>query len=342
MSTNPVEIKTSIEGDILKHFLNTPFIIQENFELSEPYVRLCLGPEAERVSVHYKGHFPVPRTPLFHPYNPNANPSLMHPSGIPNTVLTLKCPKETLLFLADNLKKVLEDSKINPDQIDISVITQNMPFFWTVEDPLLIRPHYWIHGDAQLDDIVKTGGALSTVCEVALCTTRTATLLCDGCQNIFPNPAKLLNISTHDTICSPNGIGVLSGVLPTQTLSFFSIVKAADGRTALTLHWLLNDNDQTALEDAALKMSSQQAPTLKMLMLHIAEHIPNLREPLEDLMRIFNTNLHKLQPPVTPYFNMQEHHTCMEVANFAKAAIEMIEATTLHYGITNARAYQKK
>ncbi len=346
MSVDSSEIKIKIEDNkILDQFLNTPFIAQSyNLSDTELYVRLSLGLEAERVTAHYNEGFPVPRTPLFHPYSPNENFSEMNASGIPHTVLTLKCPKETLNFLPDTVKKLLVESNINPNQIEISVITQNMP--WTGV-PLLIRPHYWVHGDPQLDTALKAGGAFKTDCEVALCTTRPeSTLLCDGLQNVFANPSKLLPISTHETVCSPEGMGVLSGILTTHSNSFFTLIKAADGRVALTLHWLLNDEDQRALEEAASKLRSQQVPTLKMLMFYIAQHIPGLMEPLDDLIKLFNTTLHKLHPtPILSSFKMDNtiednkdaKKKYLEIADLAQAAIDRVATMVTEYERKNQK-----
>lgn len=304
MAASLTELKLSDEEKRLYEFLSSPLTINRRINPLNPYIRLSLGEGADRVSVHYSGHFPVPRMPLFHPYNPNqtregadANP------GIPRTVLTLKCPPETFAYFPEAIKTLLQG--VTPT--DIYVNTQSMP--WSGAEPLLMRAHYWVHGAPSLDsEILSPKCMLNTNCSVAVISSDpNSPITCDGLKNTF-TPPLVMSSHTQDnppiTVCSPAGNGALGGINIHRTTSFFSIVKADDGRIALTLHWLLNASDQLALEEGSQQIANESMPTLQKLILGIHKNIPSLGGPLTDLAKIFNTDVQKLQfrrvPPSPP------------------------------------------
>lgn len=318
MSTNPHEVKRSAEEKNLQEFLTRSLGIIRDADKLHPYKRFSQGEEAdEQLTVHYNLQFPVPRMPMFHPYNPitdtNPQTEASGSTGIPHTVLTLKCPPKTSEFLPESIKNLLTSSGTPPEKIDVFVVSQNTP--WAAA-PLLMRPHYWMHGrPLDHDKTITDRKGINTQCQIAICSTNpdpNNPISCDGMQNTF---TPKLDMSSHGSnkpteviqgsICSPDGIGVLSGISANQTTSFFSIVKILDGptagRIAVTLHWLLNDKDEVALERAARFLKgSDREQTLATFILEIHSKIPSLSEPLKDLLMIFNSNVAEIQNLVKP------------------------------------------
>src|ERR1700677_845934 len=114
MSAPALEIKKSTEQRIIDLFLKKDFEKREYISLYK-YTRLSHNLELTK---HYNGHFPITRTPVFHPYNPTANPNPPCFYGIPGNTISVKFPNEFLIFLPDRLRKIILDLRIDPSKID--------------------------------------------------------------------------------------------------------------------------------------------------------------------------------------------------------------------------------
>ncbi len=166
------ETKGSVENKILFDALKQP--------LAPP----SLGPEAYGyirlhnnilLTAHYYNpatsySFPIPRVPIFHPYNPlgdevpagsSANRAF---GGLPATTIAMRLPAEVRSFLPDAVKKALDSLGVIPEKLEFYFTTQNMP--WDARfDHLLARFHYWVHGNPSIDASVRA----ATFSEAPLC-----------------------------------------------------------------------------------------------------------------------------------------------------------------------------
>lgn len=284
------EIKGSMENKILFEALKRPFApptLEPN-----PYGYIRLHNKIPLTAHYFKAEagmgFPIPRTPIFHPYNPLGNEvpatapaANRYQGGVPATTISLQLPAEARKFLPEALKKTLESMAVAPDKLDIYFVTQNMP--WDPRyDPLLIRPHYWVHGDPSLDASVKAGTFNDTpLCDIGIFSNNPAISIADPANpanqkrneiagkfgvsshshgeplldDVTKNPVLdqnkqiVINPKTLHTLCSPDGHagGLMTGIDYNLSQSLYSIVRKPDGRIAVTLHWLLNPADQVAL-----------------------------------------------------------------------------------------------
>ncbi|MBX9703525.1 MAG: hypothetical protein K2X39_05175 [Silvanigrellaceae bacterium] len=204
---------------------------------------------------HYNGLIPIPRSPCIHPYNPTGDTEdqVEQYGGYPVAIAAVKLPKNVVNNLFPTIKQAITLANIGIEKISFFFVTQNMP--WKENTVLLFRPHYWVHGAASLNNVVNNHTLhLDTPCRVGVFSENNANLSCDGVQNVLSNnlvsvcshPGVDFNLNIPMIICSPQNT-VLSGINCQQTNSFYSMVLTNDGQLAVTLHWLLNSEDQTAL-----------------------------------------------------------------------------------------------
>jgi hypothetical protein len=210
--------------------------LKKRFQISSldcgPYTYWRLNHGLEQTPI-YNALMPIPKAPIFHPYNPNGTTKEQMKDGtggIPGSILSVKFDNEVLLYLPESIKKVISDNKIAKENIDCFFVTQNMP--WNNE-PLLIRPNYWLHGDKKLHDEAVKAHTLNatTACRVGIFSATTATITIDNTKEVLSTTA--LNYATHPgtdgngkpmCIVSPDKIGVLAGIDLNRTDSLFSLV----------------------------------------------------------------------------------------------------------------------
>jgi len=277
------------------NFTEVPFRREENCRPYE-YTRLC---HQVSLTTHYGGGIPMPRTPFFHPYNPNGEKeeNEVNFGGYPGAVITVRLPRDAFQYLPVSIKTVIQNEQLNLGNIDLFFVAQNMP--WRNET-LLLRAHYWLHGDPSLDEAIMNGTfSMDTPVRVGIFTPTSEEITCDNAKDILG--ANPISNSSHPgnsaqnnalvTIASPPGVGVLKGINFERTDSFYSVVKTASGHAAITLHWMLNPDDQALLSEI-----SHELQDLKHLIVVVAEFknsrlaMPN--GPLSHLTALLNTTVH--------------------------------------------------
>jgi len=264
------------------------------------YTRLNHG---LKLTNHYylngKPMLPIPRAPIFHPYNPNDN--AIYDAGIPKTILTMKCPIQTLSYLPTHVKAALTISPLYRDYkgIEVFFVTQTKP--WHERSDLLIRPHYWVHGDEDMQSRIDAGPFNeATRCLIGLflpCDDAQSPLCYEGTRNAF----NRIIIHSHRighgmVVSSPEARGKLSGLHPSRTESFYSVV-ITSRKIAVTLHWVLSPLDQECLEALA---SAAEVTHFRELIIRINNldktTLNRKNGPLADLMNLFNIDIPSLKP----------------------------------------------
>lgn len=274
-----------VNNQVLKEFL------KKRFQISSlncgPYSYLRLNHGLEQTPI-YNAYMPIPKTPIFHPYNPTGTTKEQMKDGtggVPGVILSVKFDNEVLKNLPESINKVIAENKIAKENIDCFFVTQNMP--WKNE-PLLIRPNYWLHGDKKLHDEAARTHTLNatTACRVGIFSPTTTNITIDNTKDVLP--ATVLNYVTHPgtdgnekptCIVSPDGIGVMGGIDLNRTDSLFSVVLSGN-RLAVTLHWLLDDGDQ-------------------QLLTNMSHHIKNLEELIESIQMLPSSRLNEKNGPLS-------------------------------------------
>ena len=182
----------------------------------------------------------LPQMPIIHPYHPDGgdtvNERVNH--GVPTFSVAAAIPGGTIGNLPRGVSELLVQNNIDIGHLDVFFNAQNMPWRNT---PLLLRPHPWLHPDAPhrgaydqtanilvgLADVNGQFGQLTAV---------------NGVQT-HPDPHS--GFTAYSARQMPIiGLGDLS-----QTHCFYSLcINPATHRAALTFHWLLNDADNTAIQ----------------------------------------------------------------------------------------------
>lgn len=280
------DVKKNVEQQLQKEFSKKPFARKER-NLLYRFTRLSHDVELTK---HYKGQLPIPRIPYFHPYNPNTNPT--QAGGIPGSIVTVCFPKEInkQMPVPEPILKILTELKADPAKIDLFFVTQNMP--WKTEGtPLLVRPHYWVHGQADIDKAIEAGTYnANTPCRVGIFSAKEEGITCDKTKGVLGSP---IAVSSHPgeaklnegIICSPNGVGVIQGLDFTASHSLFSVVATPDGRVAVTLHWMLNPTDQESV-------------------INISKRVQNLNEFMQEVFKLKNSQLNSEKGPLSDLMQM--------------------------------------
>lgn len=303
MAQNTTELKFAKETKVLHDFLQTPFTDREggNF-IANSYNSQNLNINLT-TTFHYtnpgqaQSQLPVARIPVFHPYNPSG--------AIANTV-TVRCPKDAYSFLPDHIKNILATRGVNPSNIDFFFSTQNIPGDWAkaaAQQPIIFRPHYYVHGLPQFDKQIKEGVFnQAPPCEIGIFATGASNIRMDGVINRLA-PAKLI-VSSHSqtmgpqkitpsqVICSPKKPGILSGIDFKTSHAIYSVVITPEKRVAVTLHWLLNQEDQARLNVISHRIRAQKGGIR-----HLIQEIEKCGQhstlnakggPVTDLRKLFN------------------------------------------------------
>ncbi|MDR3670517.1 MAG: IPT/TIG domain-containing protein, partial [Holophaga sp.] len=201
-------------------------------------------PSAGQRTAQYQ-QYSLPKAPVLHPYNPglDVRPEIF--TGIPKFTLNLQFPQVFNAALPDSLAAQARTAGIDPSKLAIFMESQDQ--IWTGV-PMLFRPHYWTDPGAPNFGIYSTSSRIS----VGIFEAENGVVFTGHPANdFFSDPA---DISVHSAslavdsqvLSSPNNYPV-SGFDSATSTSFWSlVVKGNQG--AATLHLLLNDADQAALE----------------------------------------------------------------------------------------------
>ena len=197
--------------------------------------------------------FALPKAPLFHPYH------LL--SGVAGDLrdelkpfcqvnLNLKLPLSFQEALPATIKQQIKAWGVNRNHVQIFCVSQNQP--WNA--PMLFRPHYWAAPDSPSHS--PTYGKDFTI-RVGLFEADPSVHFTGHTPGEIIEAPISLHPGEHDvTVASPDNMAV-SGLDPLRSQCFWTFTeivaaKSAHGQSAATLHLLLNDADQTALEGLML------------------------------------------------------------------------------------------
>ena len=208
-------------------------------DFSEPYEKIHLDAvDLDALDFHngrsaqYKLQFP--KAPIIHTYNPTDQKDDKSISttglGVPVILLNAKIPNEFRKGLPDVLKTPAE-KKQELDQLDLFWIVQNNP--WNKGAALLMRPHYWTDPDAPYEGIYSKSHQLYGFIADA-----------DG---DFRLASPKFSISVHPAdqkmiVSSPAGPAIVGSIPVEENFSFWSLLENGP-RTAITLHWILKDEE---------------------------------------------------------------------------------------------------
>jgi hypothetical protein len=253
----------------------------ENLPFLKPQGRatmIDIGYDAPGRTDQYRP-YSFPKAPMLHTYNPYrgavGGEDHMWQGGHHVPLISVNLRARTDLF-RDLLPEAARAAiaSVPSENLDIFWIVQDNP--WTASARVLFRPHYWADPTAPFQGKYNKEIAIHT---------RILSSIPDGIslsENSF-------GITIHPdeqgyVISSPNNASIPGASRPNETFSFWSLTQA-NGRTAITLHWFLNDQDN-------------------LLMLESIGRSHNLRKLLEVFNRISSyRGSHTLQSLLLPELN---------------------------------------
>ena len=190
-----------------------------------------------------------PKAPIFHPYHPLEDGSLRHAKVASQITLNLQLPESFRPALPDSVQAKLKELGLAPGQVDILVVSQDQP--WTAGTPMLFRPHYWTDPEAPSHGTYDTHTTVHAGFFEAE----------PGVQfHGYPHGAFIQQaISVHPgdggvIVSSPDVMGV-AGLDPGHSQAFWTLTLNGK-RAAATLHLILEDKDQDALEALSLQVAT--------------------------------------------------------------------------------------
>ncbi len=192
-----------------------------------------------------------PKAPMLHTYNPykGAVDGEEHmwqgDHHVPYVSVNLKAPTD---LFRDRLPPAIKDSVsgISSDKLDIFWIVQDNP--WTNSARVLFRPHYWVDPDAPFQ------GAHNAQIPFHA---RILSSIPEGIE-FNANLRAIIHSVKGIVVSSPNEGLVPKAARLGETFSFWSLTsapvkvkgRADEKRTAITLHWFLNDQDNWLMLEA--------------------------------------------------------------------------------------------
>ncbi|BDU71373.1 IPT/TIG domain-containing protein [Mesoterricola silvestris] len=204
-------------------------------------------PDARRSAIYQD--LSLPLSPVFHAYNPGGdNPGLRDGKFVASYSLSLLLPPAFLEVLPRAIQDRIKALGVPPANVQILVSTQNYAYDGVTPDNgvYLFRPHYWTDPDAPNSGIYYKDHALSGGIFEA-----------DPKVTLSGHPSGEwfdFSILTHGPSATEAGPIVASGNTEpmagfdvTETTGLYSVVQDGD-RVAVTLHILLNDEDQATLD----------------------------------------------------------------------------------------------
>lgn len=212
--------------------------------------------------------FQWPRAPIFHayhPYTPDPGPlgKLRPGHEWPRVVINLQLPAEFLEAVPAPLLEPLRTLGFPAEQADLFCVSQDQPY----DAPLLFRPHYWLYPDTPAEGLATE----SRQTALGIWAATPDLHLVGHSPGAFLPPSAATVTTVHPTagppmgnqtpsaiISSPNNLR-MTGFDPQHTRVCWSLVydgvrPGVPPRAAITLHLLLNDQDQRGLEALARRV----------------------------------------------------------------------------------------
>ena len=226
----------------LEGFLKQPFIKQNPVldSLNEDTIK-ALDVVAMRnyldvnPSSHYE-YLGLSEAPVVHPYQPGGDERRNF--GMLRNIFSIRLPVSAYMNLPENIKDTLRSKNVPPQNTDIFFITQDNP--WTSAQ-LLLRPHTWVKKNGE--NVTVQAGIFSDDSSVTM----------DGHANEVHAGQSYM----HGGLSSPDNTMMLSGLDYQVTKSFYPVVIDGD-RAVVTLIWMLNDEDQAAIERLSLRVNNMK------------------------------------------------------------------------------------
>jgi ankyrin repeat protein len=193
-----------------------------NVNIFDPYIQLQL-----------------PQLPIVHPYNPDGGFDQVErlPGGVPIFSIAVALDASTPLALPAGVLSILNQQGIAPAQLELFFCVQNMP--WK-NAQLLFRPHPWLHTDAPLvGNYSKSSDVLTGVFAIG---------------SEISHLVNITGVSTHPGTANHMVLSAAQMLIndvedPSQTHCFYSLcIEPATKKAALTLHWLVNDQDHAQIQ----------------------------------------------------------------------------------------------
>lgn len=228
--------------------------LHENYNHAE---RVTLVPSDTPVNAHdntmqvYK-ELQLPNLPYFAPYHPTQG-ARDGGTGIISFPLLVRLPGTYCANLPESLKQTLAARKINPANVTVAVVTQDMPFVDTM--PLCLRPH------AALLPTAVDVPAKKYVADFKI---RTGVFDSERANIRYQDCALNTLMSAHAIIHEHGGSNVLSpknmemvGVDHKHPGSFYTFTSHG-GRAFVCLHVLLSDAQKDAFRDVAARFQGPE------------------------------------------------------------------------------------
>jgi len=245
-----VDTERNINEQILSRFLDAPFRGRDVNTHSYSHRQLTLGDLHQ--TRHYLGLMDIPNIPIILPYNPTGDLPARH-DGYPAVVIGVSCPIAMFEFLPPQIQDILIQNNVKKEQLYISFACQNFP--WDEKEQLEFKAHHWIHGFPEHHQATADATlSINNPCRIGIFDPTDPNIRCDGAVNALS--ASPISVNSHPTqkeiktpmiICSPKNVGVITGLSTNQSSSVYSIAMAPNGKTVVTLHWLLCEADQVQL-----------------------------------------------------------------------------------------------
>jgi DNA-binding beta-propeller fold protein YncE len=211
--------------------------------------RMLDFPKEQRTAQY--GVVGLPQAPVFHPYDLIGDDNLREGKLAPQFSFNLHLPQDFFEVLPAPVAARIAALSIPRGQVDIFWEVQDQP--WN-GDPLLFRPQYWTDPLAPNHGVYHQSRQLRAG-------------IFDAPPGIHfrghgPSDFVTENLSVHGPehgpgtiLSSPPAVLAMEGLDPSRTSSFWTLVTHGH-RAAATLHVLLNDADQAALEAMAPRITS--------------------------------------------------------------------------------------
>lgn len=184
-----------------------------------------------------------PRAPLIHPYTMEEKQERVN-FGMLTSNIRVKLPMSKYRqSLPHPIQKKLEG--VDDSEIDLMFITQDLP--WKAKATLLYRPQYWLDPNAPSYQ-AKYWKDFKTL--ITFWKTETGLTIHDDVSTFEDGGFSTHSQGADNRIVSSGANCSIENYIKDkkeQSLAFLSLIEYK-GRYALTLHWLLIDEEQEALE----------------------------------------------------------------------------------------------
>lgn len=225
--------------DFSGHILSLKRFLMKDFSASLD------APSEKKLNLDNKRseHYPamhLPEAPIIHPYNPfdfNDPNKYRKNGGMLINTFNVRFPALAYMNLPKDIENTLRSHNVSPKNTDIFFITQDNP--WK-NISLLLRPHTWVQKNGQ--SVAVQAGIFGD-----------SSVTMDGTANEVHAGTSYM----HDGLSSPDNTMVLRGLDYRVTKSFYLVVIDGD-RAAVTLMWMLNDEDQDEISKLSLTTKNMQ------------------------------------------------------------------------------------